>query len=271
MHAMREIYQRITMQKDQGVSNITIIKEAQIYGAIKTRLLQRKNAYWIRKTHIFDIFSGDGMNIVDGEVVWGSPIETLYAIIHSGISRYSFIASDIRSDAVERLEQRMGDLGKHTDTKFQTVDAASQIKHIRELMRNHPSNHTLVIIDPNGPGVMPFKEMRVLSQIYSKRVDIFLNISETAINRILRCGITKNKNWWAEYESFSSIILDIFKHYKQAWVRKVIIGDRQKWRFICFWSYAPTKSGWDKQGLISVPSKQEMEEILKGAGNVSNA
>lgn len=254
------------MGVNQGSSSITAIKEAQIYGVIKTRLVQRKFAgIWIGRVHVYDIFSGDGVNQVDGHAVWGSPIETINAIVDSGLNcskTVLFTASDKRKDSIERLQVMIGEFNDFP-VRCQTIEAADQISEIGKMLEANPKDHAIIIVDPNGPGVMPFNEIRELSKRYGKRVDILLNISETAMNRILGCKITRDKNWWACFDDFSSIVCDIFENYKQAWVREVIKGDRQKWRFLCFWTYAPPKRDWSKQGIRSVSSKQQMCAILK--------
>jgi len=258
------------MVEKQGASSITLIKEAQIYGVVKTRLTQRKLADYIGRIHVYDIFSGDGINFVEGETVWGSPIEIINAIKDSHIAERKsilFTASDIRQDAVDRLVNRInGDYGFQINCKV--MDAASQIKEISLVLNSNKKDHAIVIVDPNGPGVLPFEEMLNLSRKFNRRADIFLNISETAMNRILRCGVTKDKNWWASFDNFTEIICEVKENYRQAWVRRAIKGDRQKWRFLCFWTYAPTQRGWEKQGIKAVMTRKELELILmEGAEN----
>lgn len=256
------------MPEHQGSSQVTAIKEIQIYGVVKMRLTQRKNQGYISNIYVYDIFSGDGVNIVDGSAVWGSPVEIARAISDSGISTIkpvSFIASDLRIDAVERLQNTLKDMAGFRCICEQSK-ASDQLRKIYSNLRNQNS-HALIVIDPNGPGTLPFNEIKQVAYTYNKRADLFINISETAINRILNCGITKDKNWWAGYDNFESIILDIFSFYKQAWVRRVLPGDRQKWRFICFWSWGRTKSGWCKQYLDVVNSPEELKRILKEGVN----
>lgn len=250
--------------KMQGNSSITPIKEAQIYGVVKTRLLQRKYATWIRKIHVYDIFSGDGLNIVDGNLVWGSPVEIVNAIIDSGIpqiKQITFTASDIRKESVDILQRRIGATNGFL-TNCKHINASAQLTDIKEILMRYPSDHAIIIVDPNGPGVLPFNELLHLSRIYNKRIDILLNISETAMTRILGCHITKDKNWWADFENFCDIVNEIFINYKQAWVRQVVQGDRQRWRFLCFWSYAKTKQGWKNQGLHAIETQEALNKLL---------
>lgn len=215
---------------------------------------------------IYDIFSGDGINIIKGESIWGSPIETVNAIYDSQIHEYKnteFVASDIRIESVDMLKKRIGVIDEFK-TEFRVQNATNQIADIYSRMESNPKHHAIVIVDPNGPGVLPFNEILNLTRKFHGRLDLFLNISETAMNRVLNCKVTKDKNWWAGYGDFKNIVVAIYTNYKEAWFRNVIKGDHQRWRFICFWTYAPPKNDWSKQGLMSIKSHIDIDNILQG-------
>ena len=255
----------------QGASQITPIKEAQIKGTVMVRLTQRKFKEYIPRIFVYDIFSGDGVNIVDGTSVLGSPVEIANAILESKIlqtKRVKFIASDIREEAVVRLYNRLDVfIEQGVDIECVNVDAATMFCSIYERLLYDKACHIIIVVDPNGPAPLPFNELLAVSQDFNKRVDVFLNVSETAMKRVLNCSITRDKNWWRGYDDFKSMVLDVFKNFKQAWVREVIDGDRQRWRYLCFWSFAPTKRGWEKQGLYPINSANQMEVFLEGIEN----
>lgn len=251
----------------QGASPMTPIKEAQIYGVVKTRLLQRKFAGpWIEGVVVCDIFCGDGINTVGDKIVLGSPLEIVRAIADSGIvdeKPTGFVASDIREDAVARLRSMVAVVDPAFPVECVTEAAAERIAGLGAWMEEHPKLHALLLVDPNGPGVLPFKELLGLAALFGKRLDVFINISETAVNRVLNHPVTKGKNWWADYVEFKDALCDLKRHYREGWCRGSISSDPQRWRFVCFWNYAPPRSDWAKQGLRAVKDDKDIESILR--------
>lgn len=255
--------------KAQGSSAVTGIKEAQIHGVVKMRLTQRKWTEsnpkpYIDEVCVYDIFSGDGINFVDGEMVMGSPYEIHRAIVESGLwesKKVRFVASDIREQAIQQLATLLGEERRFL-VDYRTGPAVDQIVNASERLRRNQRCHVMLIVDPNGPGTMPFTELLALAQTYGRRVDILLNVSETAICRILGCSITKDKNWWAGFDAFADVIRALLVHFKGGWLRQPLPGDRQRWRFICFWSYAPPPRGWLQQHLIPMDSTTDLNTIL---------
>jgi hypothetical protein len=249
----------------QGASSVTAIKEAQIYGTILTRLRQRKFAgEWIKNIRVYDMLCGDGINIVDGLPVWGSPIEITRAIIDSEIASYKrtfFTASDIREDSIDRLRTSLGEWS-FTGFDCKCIDAKAQIADTSMTMMMNPKDHAIVLIDPNGPATLPFDDLIDFCRRYSARADLFINISETHINRNLGCSITKDCNWWANFTNFAEILCKLKSYYKGAWLREAIQGDRQRWRYVCFWNYAIPKNDWKAQNLLAIKTNQDIIDII---------
>ena len=250
----------------QGTSTITPIKEVQIKGTVLMRLRQRKNQSWINNINVYDVFCGDGENIICDETVQGSPLEICDAINESGMDA-AFIASDIKHLSVMALcpmlkAKANTDLFTHKRYSAEKAKATDQMDKIICYLKKSKGNHAIIIVDPNGPGVMPFDKMLYIMKHHSKQADMLINISETAINRILGCHITKDKNWWEKYDSFVEIIWSILATCKCGWIRTPIKGDRQRWRFICCWSFAPPLHNWEKQGLFEVRSKDDLVQMI---------
>jgi hypothetical protein len=253
------------MAIEQGCSSVTIIKEIQIAGVIKMRLNQRKNQKYIKIIGIFDIFCGDGVNIVENKTILGSPIEIVNSIKTTQIyktKQIDFFASDNRELAIYTLSRRLDyeDLPFNVNVIKKTAD--EQLDFVKEYLTQN-NTHVILLIDPNGPGVIPFEKLNCLSK-YASCLDIIINISEIAIKRIKGCSITKNCNWWADYETFEDILWELKKGYKQGWIRDAIKGDNQKWRIMTLWSWRPPDNAWEKQRLYKIETKQDIINILNG-------
>ena len=255
------------VRSHQGSSFVTPIKEIQINGVIKVRLNQRKFHDWISKIIVADIFSGDGTNVISGTEIAGSPIEIIKAIKETKILEHKdieFLANDIRMESVEALKVRIeAENLERLPIQYHTKAADEALVTIEELLHNDRAAHCILLVDPNGPSVMPFDRIISLARMFSKRMDIIVNISETAIKRVLASPTCKDKNWWAGMQSFSDVLWNIFENYKEGWLRTVIKGDYQKWRFACFWNYAPPKHDWSKQGLLKISSEEDINKILE--------
>lgn len=260
----------VKRRKTQGCSDVTAIKEIQIKGTVETRLLQRKYQGYIDKIGIFDVFCGDGKNIIEGQTILGSPVEIIRAIRKSGVSKHqtvSFYASDNRQTALDTLSNL---IDRYCDNTFrveiQKETADAQLRKVERFLSESKNTHAIVVVDPNGPGVLPFNELLNLSR-FSKQLDIIINISEVAINRIKGCSITKNKNWWARYDTFEDILWAIKAPYCEGWIRDAVKGDKQKWRIFTAWSWSPPKNPWEKQRLFKIKTKEDIRNILNGGGN----
>jgi hypothetical protein len=125
----------------QGQSHATMKKEMHIHGVVKMRLMQRKNQRYIKDIRVYDIFSGDGQNIVDDITMQGSPLEIADAIASSKVNA-KFIASDIRPISVDYLRERLE--SKSVELRL-CVDLFSCLKF--EVMENSASNQLDVISD----------------------------------------------------------------------------------------------------------------------------
>jgi hypothetical protein len=251
----------------QGCSQVTKIKEIQIKGLISFRLNQRKfQGSYLKNIGIFDIFCGDGVNSVDGESIDGSPIEIANAILETEVykkKQVGLIASDNRESAVELLRKRLSKRDSPFWINVIKRTADEQLDVVRKYLNSKKSNHAILVVDPNGPATFPFEKLNALS-VFSDRLDVIINISESAINRIKACGITKDKNWWANYETFEDIIVEFLKGYKEGFMRGAVKGDKQKWRIVTMWSWSKPKNDWKKQGLYKIRTKQDITTILNG-------
>ena len=138
----------------QGRGKVTALKEVQIKGTVKMRLTQRKKqGSYIKKIAVFDIFSGDGVNIVDDISIPGSPLEIASAIeesgIHSKIQTY-FFASDSRQDAIDSLGYLLGVYP--FALAIMQNEAEKQLDYLESYLTESKSNHAILVVDPNGPG-----------------------------------------------------------------------------------------------------------------------
>jgi hypothetical protein len=252
---------------NQGCSDVTPIKEIQIRGVIETRLNQRKlQPKYINRIGIFDIFCGDGTNIVDGESIPGSPLEIINAIQSTGVFKtkgIDFFASDNRQDAVDTLTNLLTREVYPFSVNIIKKPADEQLEFVHWYLSENRRHHVILLVDPNGPGVIPFDKLNHLSK-FSSRLDVIINISESAILRIKACSKTKHKNWWAGYQTFEDILWELLRGYNEGWIRDVIKGDRQKWRIMTMWSWCPPRNAWEKQRLYRIKTKQNIIDILDG-------
>lgn len=245
----------------QGMSAVTPVKEVQIKGTVKMRLLQRKNQRsYIKEIRVYDVFSGDGRNVVEGQEIQGSPLEIADAIRESEVDAELY-ASDILDDTISRLEPALATKG--VPYHLRVCSAAERFAEIRDYVCSSPKgHHAIVVVDPNGPGALPFEQMLDLAKRRAGQVDLLVNISETAMKRILACAVTKDKNWWADMPSFRDFLLRLFTYYREMWLRDAIAGDPQRWRFICFWGWTPPGGPWEKQHLYQIKTQEELESRL---------
>jgi three-Cys-motif partner protein len=251
----------------QGCSGVTKTKEIEIRGIFEMRLNMRKyQPGYFKRIRIFDIFCGDGENSVDGETILGSPFEIINAIESTKVYRnkqVEFLASDNRQFAIDTLSKSLNQNEYPFSVKTIKMPADESISLVGSYLRSSKLNHAILLVDPNGPGVIPFQQLNNLRR-YSSRLDVIINISESAINRIKGCGITKDKNWWANYENFEAILCELRRGYKWGWLRDCIKGDKQRWRLIVLSSWAKPKRNWEKQGLYLITSDQDITDMLDG-------
>ena len=253
----------------QGVSDITPQKELGFFGICQTRLMQRKFQPYIKTVYLCDVFSGEGHNVVNGEVLAGSPIKMAQAIDVSGIvetKEVFLMCSDIRRDAIHTLTRYFSESDHSCETSIYQRSAADQLRFIHDIAKQESNSHFIITIDPNGPKTLPFKEIKDLSSdpALRNRIDFIVNISATSIKRMIRhrqsAGV--NYDWWiGTIESIGrDLVMEIAKHYKGAWIRKPL-GDRQGWLMVAYFNWKPPNNDWKKAGFIdlhSVAGKQAM-------------
>jgi len=255
----------------QGVSDVTPKKELGFFGICNTRLTQRKFQSYISSIYLCDVFSGDGHNVVNGEVLAGSPIKMAQAIDASCISNTKdvfLICSDIRKDAVQTLTRYFSESNHTCETSIYQRSASDQLKFIHKIARQEPKAHFIITIDPNGPKALPFNEIKQLSSdpLLRNRVDFIVNISATSIKRMIRHrqSTGANYDWWIKTVNSigTDLIMAIARYYRGAWIRKPL-GDKQGWLMIAYFNWSPPKHDWKKAGFLdlhSVPGKQAMLE-----------
>lgn len=260
----------------QGQSYATPTKEYHIKSVVKMRLRQRKNQDWIEKINVYDIFSGDGQNIVDGIDMQGSPLEIADAISESGVDA-QFVASDIRAFSVKILEAKLNakkqiDLLRNLDFSVNQNSAENQLDVIHDFLDEDRRNHAIVVIDPNGPKVMPFEKMRYIMATHGNQCDMIINVAETHLARIMACNITKNKNWWARFDSVVDALWAIVATTGNGWLRKPlrIEGNpcgvnSHRWRFVCVWGFAPPRNEWRTENFFRVDSLQSLKKQMERA------
>jgi len=250
--------------KAQGVSAITPLKEIQIHGVVKTRLAQRKYQHYIPRVLVYDIFAGDGENVVGDERYYGSPIEIAQAIEESDIvstKSVRFVASDLRQEAVDSLAALV-DFHYGFPVDVRRSKAEDQIKDLTCCLDACPQDHAVLVVDPNGPGTMPFNAMLDLAKRHSRRVDLLINVSETALKRILSCSATRDKNWWAGFQDFAEIVRCLLAQFRQAWIRLPIPGDCQRWRLMCFWTFRPPDQPWLRQRMLAANTSTDLAKLF---------
>lgn len=260
---------------EQGQSHATPAKEYHIKCVVKMRLTQRKFQRYIKQIRVFDIFSGDGQNSVSGINMQGSPLEIADAIIESGVDAF-FVASDIREFAVEMLDSRLAkktypDMFREFRYSVNKNSAEDQLDIIHKYLDESEDNHAIVIVDPNGPKVLPFEKLRSIMQQHGRQCDMILNIAEGHLSRIMACSVTKDKNWWAKYDSIIRVIWDVINTTGNGWLRMPlrIEGNpgnvnSHRWRFVCTWGWCPPKNEWAGQNFFRVNSYADLKQQMEG-------
>lgn len=261
--------QAIQLSLFQGVSDVTPHKELGFFGICNTRLTQRKFQDYIDSVYLCDVFSGDGHNVVNGEVLAGSPVKMAQAIDASGIAETKdifLLCSDIRKDAIHTLNRYFSESNHSCETSIYQRSAADQLKFIHAIARQEPSSHFIVTIDPNGPKALPFEEIKKLSSdpLLKNRVDFIVNISATSVKRMIRHrqSAGANYDWWiSTVENIGrDLVMNIAQHYKGAWIRRPL-GDKQGWLMVAYFNWSPPKHDWKKAGFLDLhsrPGKQAM-------------
>lgn len=258
----------------QGVSDVTPKKELDFFGICNTRLTQRKFQKYIGSIYLCDVFSGGGHNVINGEVITGSPIKMAQAIEASGISdtkNVFLLCSDIRKDAINTLTKYFSKSNHTCKTSIYQRAAADQLKFIHEIARKEPKAHFIITIDPNGPKSLPFHEIKALSSDPSlkNRIDFIVNISATSIKRMIRHRQVTGANydWWIKtVQSLGNdLVMEIAQHYKGAWIRKPL-GDKQGWMMVAYFNWSPPRSDWKKAGFLDLHSIQGKQAMIAYEG-----
>lgn len=258
----------------QGVSDVTQKKEMDFYGICNTRLCQRKFQPYIKQVYLFDVFCGDGQNIVNGNIITGSSLKMAQAIEASGISETKdvfLICSDIRKDAVSKLNTQFSSSQYSFENIVVQRTASEQIKHIHKIAREDKNAHFIIVVDPNGPKTLPFDEIEAIAKdsAITKRVDIVVNVSVTSIKRMVQHRISAGAkyDWWIK--TVECLGRDFFKklarNYKGAWIRKPL-GDRQGWVVLAFFNWSPPRNDWSKAGFINLNSKAGHQSLIAYEG-----
>jgi len=254
----------------QGVSDVTKKKEMDFFGICNTRLAQRKFQSYIKQVYLCDVFCGDGQNVINGEILSGSPVKMAQAIEGSGITETKdvfLICSDIRRDAITKLNEHFSSSQYSFNHAIIQKTASEQIKYIHQAAREDRDAHFIVVVDPNGPKALPFEEIEsiAMDQSITKRVDIIVNVSATSIKRMVqhRLSAGAKYEWWIKAVEYlgRDFFQRLARHYKGAWIRQPL-GDKQGWVMLAYFNWSPPKNDWSKAGFINLNSKKGQQALL---------
>ena len=252
----------------QGSSTHTVRKEFEIYGVTQMRFRQFKHfGFRFREVICADVFCGTGRNLVDGEIVDGSPIRMLDGWMKANNQRVktSFWFSDIRQEACSTLEKiiksRYG-----AEIPVKKMSASDAVNEIGNYLEAHPSTYLCLTLDPNGPKDFPKIETQDLIKSFPNRVDVNPYISATAVNRQLgarnKAGYQLN-SWLAGIENLDEgFVKTLVIDKRTGWIRRPIDGDGWRWTMIPTFGIFEPRNPWDKQGFINIKS-DEAEKVIK--------
>jgi len=260
----------------QGNSKHTERKEIEIKGVTSMRLNQFKSKYFKYKEVICaDVFCGTGRNLVDGNIVDGSPIRMLDGVLaaNNKTLKTQFWFSDIRKSACDTL-------GKIIESRYdlqipiQQMSAADAVNKLGNYLNDHPGAYLCLTLDPNGPKDFPKTETQDLLSEFSKRVDVNPYISAGAMNRQLgarnKAGYQLN-SWLAGIENFDEgFVRDLVAYNRDGWIRRPLTGDAWRWTMIPTFGMFKPRNSWGKQGYVSLNSKEAKDVIQFYCGGLGN-
>lgn len=246
----------------QGASIHTERKEYEIGALTLMRFRQFKCKYFKPTTIIVgDIFSGTGRNVVNDELIDGSPIRIIEGILsakNTNVEVYYFF-SDIRPDACQQLHKYILERFK-VPIETNTMAASDALNVLGTILKNRPDYFLYLVIDPNGPKDFPKNEIHDLLSEFPRRIDIIPNISATTINRCLgarnKAG-RQMKGWLGMIDNFDDgFIKSLTMNGRNGWIRKPLEKDIFRWVMIPTFGCMNPRNDWKKQGYVDLASDE---------------
>jgi hypothetical protein len=283
----------------QGASGITRKKEHNFAGLAYMQIMMRANAFaglpgkgYVQKLRITDALCGNGLNLVEGEIVEGSPYAILNSLLKAAEKNDNILraatrkqiqifCSDINRDSVASLdgvlrqdfEERFCNLFRVNDlsgmVQIERLPAADAVRRDTEWLQSSRGNWLAQTIDPNGIKDLPFCELHNLlaSEAGRRRASVTINISATAIKRVLAVPQAQKQisDWLSE---FRKMFIETLGSNEKAWVRLPVEGDRWQWTMVTYWPTKPA-SDWRSAGFVDIKSA-EGDEAIRRYSDVSS-
>lgn len=251
----------------QGASIHTARKEFEIGSLTSMRFNQFKCEYFKYKNIIVaDIFSGTGRNVINDEIVDGSPIKIIEGILNAKNSKIDvdYYFSDIRPDACQQLHKYILERFK-VPIATHTMAASDALNMLGAILKKRPNVFLYLVIDPNGPKDFPKNEVHDLLSEFPRRIDVIPNISATTINR---CLGARNKagrqmqGWLGMIENFDDgFIKSLTMNGRNGWIRKPLEKDIFRWVMVPTFGCMKPRNDWQKQGYVDLASKEGKETV----------
>ena len=284
---------KVRQKTVQGASAITRKKECDISGLAYMQFMRTANAYiglpgkeYIKRYRYTDALCGGGLNVVEGEIIEGSPYAISNSLIRAGDTNGNIRAaverrqlelyfSDIRQEAAASLSQlveqdfdaQFRELFKvnHFSSvlRIDQMPASEAVKRDMNWLMDHRGHRLGLCIDPNGPKALPFVEIADLltRRQTRKNADVTINISATAVKRVLSVPMAQKEisEWIGE---FRTMFIDVLAVDEKAWIRLPIEGDPQQWTMITYWATNP-RNDWRAAGFVDIKSPEGLEAIKR--------
>jgi len=195
----------------QGSGSVTELKSDELFKLIRMRMQQNQGSWvkWgkVKRFFIFDLFCGEGVNIVDDKTVLGSPLCALNALrsckLVDVVEEVGLYLSDVRPEAIDMLNAEIESnyIPDNAKVHLQNIEAKGALSQITNFLSRQEDYHAILILDPNGPAQIPLEELDAFSQLHSDNSDVILNFNVTAFKRVFGHRNGKGKDsyngWWA--------------------------------------------------------------------------
>ena len=242
-----------------------------------------------------DIFCGDGMNVIDGQEINGSPISMLEGLVGALLSmkgapssKYRCLFADISEGrATDFLPQRVrtwadskglelsddctklliplkgkdGNILKEKAEVLLTFAQASAVETVNwissVLRRRDKRRRACIFVDPNGPKHAPWEELRNLWDQHKRKVEITAHISATQLKRIK--GAREVGKAMPQVPDHVSAMIGAFKG-AGGWIRSPAGADQ--WTVAMLTMFQP-RSDWKKAGFVAIDSEEGADTIRR--------
>ena len=272
------------MRYKQGMSEIsTPRKQRNLRHLTKLRLgmLHRRLGESVSRLRIRDAFCGDGENVIEGELIDGSPQSILRGIQDATVEHRDFRAShhliecrfsDTREVAISQLSATIleswnviGDFFAHNSfsglAETEKMDAVGAIAADSVWLSECRRRRLFLVLDPNGPSHFPYLDVqRLLTGPARSRVDVVIHVSAGAIKRVLgHMPAQKSMSEW--FGSFETMFVKALAADERAWVRVPAPGDSGQWCIMVYWSKPTPESDWRNAGFYMIGSDEGRRAI----------